>query len=57
MPTVVRKRGSRFVAVDKRRPGTALTKPTTKKNAEAFARIRDRSHSSSSSRPRRRGGR
>ncbi len=41
MPTAVRKRDSRFVAVDKR-TGKVLIKPTTKKKAAAFARIRDK---------------
>lgn len=41
VPTAVRKRGARYVAVDKR-TGKTLTKPTTKRKASIFASIRDR---------------
>jgi hypothetical protein len=40
MPTAVRKRGNKFVAIDKN-TGKVLTKPTSKKNAISFGRFRD----------------
>lgn len=43
MPTSVHKKGSRYVAVD-RRSGKTLTKATTKAKAAAFGRIRDAAH-------------
>ena len=43
MPTGIKKRGSKYVAYDKN-TGKTLIKPTSKKNAGAFGRIRDESH-------------